>query len=97
MLEIRRTRAFIDWLARLRDARADAKIVVRVKRMAEGNFGDCEPRGEGVSEMRVHVSPGYRVYFLRRGAALVVLLCGGDKSTQSSDIAKAKAMAKEIE
>jgi putative addiction module killer protein len=64
--------------------------------MAGGNFGDVEPVGEGVSEARIHYGPGYRLYFIRRGSALIVLLCGGDKSTQARDITKAKEMAKEI-
>jgi putative addiction module killer protein len=64
-------------------------------RLAGGNFGDVEPVGEGVSELRIHVGPGYRVYFMRRGAAIVLLLCGGDKGSQSRDIARAKAMASE--
>jgi putative addiction module killer protein len=95
-LEVRRTELFIDWLDRLSDARAVAKIAVRIQRMAQGNFGDCEPVGEGVSELRIHYGPGYRVYFVQRGGVIVILLCGGDKSTQTKDIAKAKTLAKEV-
>jgi putative addiction module killer protein len=97
MIEVRRTEVFADWIAALRDDRAAAKIAVRIKRIEQGNFGDCQPVGGGVSEMRVPVGPGYRVYFVQRGGAVIVLLCGGDKSSQARDIAKAKAMAKELE
>ncbi|KAF0135957.1 MAG: hypothetical protein FD139_2544 [Methylocystaceae bacterium] len=82
MLEIRKTRAFEDWLMGLKDQRGKAKIVARIDRLALGNPGDVSPVGEGVSELRIHFGPGYRVYFVRRGKALVVLLCGGDKSSQ---------------
>jgi putative addiction module killer protein len=95
MIEIRRTEAFITWFNALRDARAFAKIAVRIKRLADGNIGDAASVGDGVSELRIHFGPGYRVYFTRRGKTIVVLLCGGDKSTQAADIAKAKALAKE--
>jgi putative addiction module killer protein len=80
----------------LRDARAVARIAIRIKRLADGNFGDVAPVGDGVSELRIHYGPGYRVYFVQRGEVLVILLCGGEKSTQSRDIAAAKALAKEI-
>ncbi|WP_309604821.1 type II toxin-antitoxin system RelE/ParE family toxin [Phenylobacterium sp.] len=80
----------------MRDARAVAKIAIRIKRMAEGNFGDVAPVGDGVSELRIHFGPGYWVYFVRRGEVLVILLCGGDKSTQGRDIAAARALAREI-
>jgi len=96
VFEIQRTAEFIDWLNKLRDARAVAKIVVRTKRLSDGNFGDVAPVGEGVSELRIHYGPGYRVYFTQQGKVVVILLCGGDKSTQSADIAKAKLLAKEI-
>ena len=86
----------MEWLNALRDERAFAKIAVRLKRLAEGNFGDVAPVGEGVSELRIHYGPGYRVYFTRRGRTIILLLCGGDKSTQPSDIVKAKALAKEV-
>ena len=96
MIEILRTEAFIDWLDGLRDSQAVAKIATRLKRVAEGNFGDCAPVGEGVSELRIHHGPGYRVYFVRRGSAVVVVLGGGDKSTQDRDIELAKALQKEL-
>ena len=97
MIEVRQTTRFSTWLAGLRDARARARILKRLDRAKDGNLGDVSPIGGGVSEMRIFHGPGYRVYFIRRGAELIVLLCGGDKSTQSADIAEAKALAKEIE
>ena len=84
-------------MARLRDHRARAKIAARIDRLAHGNPGDVEPVGEGVSELRVHYGPGYRVYFVRRGNALIILLCGGDKATQAKDIKSAKALAVNLE
>ncbi len=96
MFEVRRTERFIQWLDGLSDPRAVAKIAARAERLAFGNFGDVQPVGEGVSELRIHYGPGYRVYFVQRGAVVVILLCGGDKSSQTRDIKSAKAMAKEI-
>jgi putative addiction module killer protein len=95
MTEIRRTAIFLKWLRDLRDVRARARIQIRIDRLSLGNPGDAAPVGEGVSEMRIDYGPGYRVYFARRGNALVVLLCGGDKKTQNEDIARAKTLAKE--
>ena len=80
-----------EWLCGLRDARARAQIEVRLRRVSVGNFGDCKPVGEGVSELRVDVGAGYRVYYGKRGQALVILLCGGDKGSQQADIIRAKA------
>jgi putative addiction module killer protein len=97
MTEIRQTTAFANWIAKLRDVRARAKIAARIDRLAMGNAGDVEPVGEGVSELRIHYGPGYRVYFIRRGPNLIVLLCGGDKSTQAKDIVTAKALATKLE
>jgi putative addiction module killer protein len=85
-----------DWLNSLKDQKAKARILHRLSQAALGNFGDCEPVGEGVSEMRIHHGPGFRVYFVRHGAAVYVLLCGGDKSSQRRDIARAKRMAREL-
>lgn len=96
MATVRTTSTFIAWLKLLRDERAVARIAVRIDRLARGNRGDTRPVGQGVSEMRVDYGPGYRVYFVSRGEDVVVLLCGGDKSTQDADIARAKMMAKEI-
>ena len=91
-----RTEAFDVWLRRLGDARARARIAQRIESAQAGNFGDCEPVGEGVSEMRVHVGAGYRVYFTRIGATVYLLLAGGDKSTQRRDIRRAIEMARRL-
>ena len=79
-----------DWLADLRDARARAKLEIRFRRVSLGIFGDIKPVGEGVLELREDIGPGYRVYIGRHGAALVILLCGGDKRSQDADIQRAK-------
>ena len=97
MIEVRQTTRFATWLAGLRDERARARILKRLDRAKDGNLGDVAPVGEGVSEMRIFYGPGYRIYFIRRGAELIVLLCGGDKSTQAADIEDAKALAREVE
>lgn len=96
MIEVRETGTFSNWLSSLRDARAKAEIARRVRRLALGNPGDVKPVGEGVSELRIHYGPGYRVYFVQRGSLLIVLLCGGDKSAQAKDIALAQKLAKEV-
>ena len=96
MIEVRQTTRFATWLAGLRDDRARARILKRLDRAGQGNLGDVAPVGGGVSEMKIFYGPGYRVYFVQRGSELIVLLCGGDKSTQSADIEEAKAMAKAI-
>ena len=96
MVEIRETKRYADWFRALRDLQAKARISARIRRLSLGNFGDVEPVGDGVSEMRVHHGPGYRVYFTRRGAEVVILLCGGDKSSQPRDIRAAKGLAKEL-
>lgn len=97
MIEIKQTRVFRDWLAALKDRRAVAKIEARLILMQAGSFGDVEPCGSGVSETRLHYGPGYRVYFVQRGAVLVIVLGGGTKRTQSRDISKAKQIAEEVE
>jgi putative addiction module killer protein len=84
-------------MAALRDHRARAKIAARIDRLALGNPGDVAPVGEGVSELRIHYGPGYRVYFITRSQTLVVLLCGGDKSTQTKNIRAAKLLAAKFE
>ncbi len=93
MVELIKSTTFDRWLADLRDKRAVARILARLDRLAVGNPGDVKPVGEGISEMRIDYGPGYRVYFLQRGLLLIVLLCGGDKSAQDRDIARAKALA----
>ena len=97
MITLRQTEAFRDWLSGLRDRTARTRIAQRLVRIQAGLFGDVKSVGEGVSELRVDHGPGYRVYFVQRGADLIVLLCGGDKSTQDRDIRTAKAMAREID
>lgn len=97
MIKIRKTDAFDSWLKSLKDMRAKAKIEVRIRRLSLGNSGDVEPVGEGVSELRIHEGKGYRVYFVARGDVLVILLCGGDKKSQTRDIKTAKKMAQEVE
>ena len=94
MIEIRQTDVYAQWLEKLRDRQAKARIVVRIRRLSLGNPGDVRPVGGGVSELRIDYGPGYRVYFLRQGAALVILLAGGDKSSQADDIAKARNLAR---
>lgn len=86
----------MSWLKALRDPRAVARISIRIDRLALGNPGEVKPVGEGVSELRIDYGPGYRVYFVRRRSELVVLLCGGDKSSQGADIARARLLAKEV-
>ena len=94
MLQIRKTETFAQWLDGLRDARARARVQVRVERLAAGNPGDVEPVGEGVSELWIDYGPGYRVYFKKHGREVVILLAGGDKSTQSADIKTALRLAR---
>jgi putative addiction module killer protein len=97
MKGIRQTEAFSEWPRNLSDSRAKARIAARIDRLVLGNSGDVAPVGEGVSEMRIYYGPGYRVYFVQRRDALVVLLCSGDKSTQAADIRTAKQLASELE
>ncbi|MDV4146466.1 type II toxin-antitoxin system RelE/ParE family toxin [Shimia sp. FJ5] len=95
MVELIRSNIFDEWLSGLKDHRAIARITARLDRLAVGNSGDAEPVGNGVSELRINYGPGYRVYYMRRGQYVVVLLCGGDKSSQRRDIKQAKALAGE--
>jgi putative addiction module killer protein len=94
MLELKQTETFRKWRQRLRDHRARAMIASRLDRLAQGHVGDAEPVGEGVSELRIHHGPGYRIYFQKRGVTIIVLLCGGNKGTQAKDIKTAKHLAK---
>lgn len=96
MKSIHTTETFDTWFASLTDKQAARRIQVRIDRAEDGNFGDCEPVGEGVSEMRIHYGPGYRVYFVQRGLEIVILLAGGDKSTQSKDIKSALKIARQL-
>jgi putative addiction module killer protein len=96
VMEIRQTENYAEWFAALRDPQARARINIRVRRLSLGNPGDVKPVGEGVSEMRIDYGPGYRIYFVQRGDVLIVLLAGGDKSSQNRDIATARRLAGEL-
>ncbi|WP_225776431.1 type II toxin-antitoxin system RelE/ParE family toxin [Pseudomonas sp. Marseille-Q5115] len=93
MKTIKSTDTYRNWERKLKDSRARATIIARITRLANGLAGDVKPVGQGVSELRIDYGPGYRVYFQQRGEQLVILLCGGDKSTQQRDIEKAKQLA----
>ena len=95
MYTILRSATFDRWLSRLRDRQAVNRIVARLLAAEVGHLGDVRPVGEGVSEMRIQYGPGYRIYFITRGAELIIMLCGGDKDSQQRDIARAKRMAME--
>jgi putative addiction module killer protein len=97
MMEIRKTEVFARWVDELRDIRARARVLARIERLGAGNPGDVAPVGEGVSELRIDYGPGYRVYYRKRGRRLIVLLAGGDKSTQSKDIRAALKLARTLE
>lgn len=94
-IELKQTEAFRKWRMRLKDERARALIASRLDRLAYGHAGDAEPVGQGISELRLHYGPGYRIYFQKRGSTIIVLLCGGNKSTQANDIKKAQRLADE--
>ena len=96
MIEIRKTEVYAKWLDGLRDVHARARILVRVERLAAGNPGDVNPVGEGVSELRIDYGPGYRVYYKQHGREVVILLAGGDKSTQARDIKTAFRLARNL-
>ena len=97
MLQLKQTEVFGKWLSDLRDIRAKARILARLESARLGNLGDARSVGDGVSELRIDVGAGYRVYFTRRQRIIIILLCGGDKSTQSQDIARAKLMVQQID
>ncbi len=96
MIEIKQTETYFKWEHKLKAQRAKAAIAARVFRLANGLFGDVSPVGQGISELRIHYGPGYRIYFKQNGNEIVILLCGGDKNTQSKDIETAKKLAKEL-
>jgi putative addiction module killer protein len=96
MTEVHQTAEFSRWLRRLRDVNAVARIVARIRRLELGNLGDAKNLGAGLMEMRVDYGPGYRIYFLRRGPDVVILLCGGDKHTQRNDIERARMLAETL-
>jgi putative addiction module killer protein len=93
MVEVRQTERFVRWLAGLRDLRARVKVLARIERLVSGNPGDVKPVGAGVSDLRINYGPGYRVYYLQRGTTLIILLAGGDKSSQAKDIDEALLLA----
>lgn len=97
MKTIKQTKLYMKWYERLKDRQAKARIAVRIRRMQFGNFGDAKSVGEGVSELRFAFGPGYRVYFTERNGEIIILLAGGDKSTQRRDIEKAKQLAQDME
>jgi putative addiction module killer protein len=94
MIALRKTEEFERFMRGLRDERAKAKIAARIDRLTDGNPGDVKPVGEGISEMRINYGPGYRVYYCKNGDTIIVILCAGDKDSQESDIAAAKALKK---
>lgn len=97
MTEVLQSDTFSKWLSALKDRRAAARIVERLRRLALGNVGDVKPVGQGLSELRIDYGSGYRVYFVQRGNALIVVLCGGDKGSQARDITRARTLALEID
>lgn len=96
MITFEKTRHFDEWLRSLKDRKGRLRILARLTSAEQGNFGDCEPVGGGVSEMRIHYGPGYRIYYTRRGQTVYLLLVGGDKSTQKRDIGRALELAAKI-
>jgi putative addiction module killer protein len=95
VFQIQRTDIFADWLAHLRDTKGKARILSRLESIAQGSLGDTKNVGDGVRELRVHVGPGYRIYFAQTGRIVLLLLCGGDKSTQKRDIERAKRLLRD--
>lgn len=96
VIEVRMTHAFRDWLHNLRDSQARVRIQARIRRVADGNPGQYRALKGAVCELKIDYGPGYRVYFTQRGAMLVILLCGGDKTTQAADIKAAELLASEV-
>jgi len=95
MVELKQTETFRRWRTRLKDERTRVLIASRLDRLAFGNAGDVRPVGQGISELRIDYGPGYRIYFQKRGSTIIILLCGGDKSTQANDIKTAKRLSSE--
>lgn len=96
MFEVQKTDVFLKWLRDLNDVRAVARVQIRIDRLSLGNVGDAKAVGEGISEMRIDYGPGYRIYFKKTGKRVVLLLCGGNKSSQDADIKAAKHMSKDL-
>jgi putative addiction module killer protein len=96
MTEVRQTAEYESWFERLRDLQVKARILARIRQVSLGNLGDVKPVGEGVSELRIAYGPGYRIYVKRQGDVVIILLVGGDKSSQRRDIERAKALARDL-
>ena len=96
MIEIRETNEYASWFSGLRDAVGKSRVLMRIRRIALGNFGDVKPVGDGISELRIDHGPGYRVYLTQQGDTVVILLVGGDKSSQRRDIERAKRLARDL-
>ena len=96
MIEIRQTELYFEWFSNLRDRTAKVRIDIRIRRLSLGNPGDVKPVGDGVSELRIDYGPGYRLYFAQRGLKLILLLAGGNKSTQKKDIQTAKELVRKL-
>lgn len=96
MYQIQQTDIFAKWLSKLKDRRATAKILVRIESLRQGNTGDSKSLGTGLHELRIHFGPGYRIYYTRKSGLVILLVCGGDKSSQSKDIAHARKMMTEL-
>ena len=96
-MEVLQTELFAKWLRRLRDLQAKAAILTRIERIEDGNFGDSNSVGGGISELRIHIGPGYRVYYVIRRRKVIILLCGGDKSSQQRDINRAQQIVSELD
>ena len=94
--DIRSTQVFDDWIDNLKDTNVRVTLFKYIDRMADGNFGNIKSVGDGIIERKINIGPGYRIYFVRTGTSILILLCGGDKSTQQSDIAQAKQLKKEV-
>ena len=96
MYQVRQTDIFARWLVKLKDRKATARLLARIESLRQGNAGDSKSLGSGLHELRVHAGPGYRVYFTRRSGLVILLLCGGDKSSQSRDIARARKILNDL-
>lgn len=96
MYQVQQTDVFSKWLSKLRDRKATARMLARIESLRQGNTGDSKSLGSGLHELRIHFGPGYRIYFTRKAGLVVLLLCGGDKSSQSKDIARARDILSEL-